>query len=1014
MRGKPSNDVLLASLDKIAYNLDKTYLSRLHDDYGVLKFDKYNESGAVALQSNIRVVRILRWVYDREESIGDRFKNILSLFAENAGAVAMIVRRTPQDAEVFFALRNEGIGRAGEIQGNIELFADAIAGNFNGTETRILPESENNLFGNGCKSISSLCNIPSEKSEDFISQGIDKLLNGIVPQSDSESYTVVILAESLQPGTIRQIINGYEIMAGEISPFAEYQYQSGSSETETDGASTSESHAINVSDAVAKAHSFNVGIGGAVITGVCAAGGALVGGPAGAVVGAAIAKSLNFGYGYSRTKTHTEGTTDTTMTGTNWSLTKGTNEGETYTYKSYQLTGLLGKLEKQIERTQNGLTTGLWKCASYVLAENARISRNVAGFLRALSQGDQSYTEPSFINEWSFSQKENTEFNDILSYLRHFTHPVFINIEDKIPITATSNVSTTELSDVMAFPRNSVAGLPVVGVARFGRDVMTDDFEPINAQDLPIGHVYHMRKRENKPVKLSKNSLTAHTFITGSTGSGKSRAIYRLLSNLCPEGSDDVHFLVVEPAKGEYKDVFGGRSDVSCYGTNPDKMKLLHINPFEFPDEIHVLEHIDRLVEVFNACWPMYAAMPAILKDAIETSYEQVGWSLNKSICISKVFPTFNTLLDKLDHNIEKSQYSKDTKSDYKGALITRVESLTKGIHGQIFRGKSISDDKLFNKNAIVDLSRVGSPETKSLIMGILVLKLQEWRMAETDRSGSDNDLRHITVLEEAHHLLRRTSTDQSQESSNLQGKSVEMLSTAIAEMRTYGEGFIIADQSPGIMDMSVVRNTNTKIILRLPDESDRQLVGRAAGLNDEQIQELTKLKTRVAAVYQNNWLEPILCEIDTFDDSEKNKFSFIPDDDTSEAVQKFFKVAMGLDEPSELLKEDVDAINRWLENSNINHPTEVLIQRVLDGLKLNQREREQLVYNTVDGKRLAVNLIEPDLTKIKTNINNKLGITDAQLSELILRNLLDVYRRELPNDGAIIAKLEPIWGGVL
>ena len=77
--------------------------------------------------------------------------------------------------------------------------------------------------------------------------------------------------------------------------------------------------------------------------------------------------------------------------------------------------------------------------------------------------------------------------------------------------------------------------------------------------------------------------------------------------------------MVIEPAKGEYKNVFGGYADVSVYGTNPMKTgKLLQINPFSSPEEIHVLEHIDRLVEILNACWPMYAAMPAVLKDAIE------------------------------------------------------------------------------------------------------------------------------------------------------------------------------------------------------------------------------------------------------------------------------------------------------------------------------------------------------------------------------------------------------------
>src|SRR5699024_7353924 len=122
-------------------------------------------------------------------------------------------------------------------------------------------------------------------------------------------------------------------------------------------------------------------------------------------------------------------------------------------------------------------------------------------------------------------------------------------------------------------------------------------------------------------------------------------------------------------------------------------------------------------------------------------------------------------------------------------------------------------------------------------------------RIATCD--GMNVALNHVTVLEEAHNLLKRTSTEQSTEGSNLLGKSVEMLTNAIAEMRTYGEGFIIADQAPGMLDMAVIRNTNTKIIMRLPEYSDRELVGRAAGLKDEQIVELSKLNKGVAAIYQ-------------------------------------------------------------------------------------------------------------------------------------------------------------------
>ena len=188
------------------------------------------------------------------------------------------------------------------------------------------------------------------------------------------------------------------------------------------------------------------------------------------------------------------------------------------------------------------------------------------------------------------------------------------------------------------------------------------------------------------------------------------------------------------------------------------------------------------------------------------------------------------------------------------------MKSLTNGINGMLFSNQEVSNANLFDSETIVDLSRVGSIETKSLIMGILVLKLQEYRMS--NHYETDSDLRHVTVLEEAHNLLKKTSNEQSQETANLQGKSVEMLTNAIAEMRTYGEGFIIADQAPDLLDTAVIRNTNTKIVLRLPEGTDREITGMAMALNEKQVQELSKLPTGIAAVYQNDWQEALLCDL--------------------------------------------------------------------------------------------------------------------------------------------------------
>ena len=47
---------------------------------------------------------------------------------------------------------------------------------------------------------------------------------------------------------------------------------------------------------------------------------------------------------------------------------------------------------------------------------------------------------------------------------------------------------------------------------------------------------------------------------------------------------------MIEPAKGEYKLEFGGMPGIHIFTTNPKYYNMLQINPFAFPEEVHVLE----------------------------------------------------------------------------------------------------------------------------------------------------------------------------------------------------------------------------------------------------------------------------------------------------------------------------------------------------------------------------------------------------------------------------------------
>ena len=343
----------------------------------------------------------------------------------------------------------------------------------------------------------------------------------------------------------------------------------------------------------------------------------------------------------------------------------------------------------------------------------------------------------------------------------------------------------------------------------------------------------------------------------------------------------------------------------------------------------------------------MYAAMPAVLKEAVEKSYEDCGWNLTESTNKygSELYPTFADVTRNIRTIIDSSEYDAENKGAYKGSLMTRLKSLTNGINGLIFTTNELESKDLFDENVIIDLSRVGSTETKSLIMGLLVLKLQEYRMT----SGVMNaPLRHITVLEEAHNLLKRTSTEQSQESGNLLGKSVEMLTNSIAEMRTYGEGFIIADQAPALLDMAVIRNTNTKIIMRLPDKDDRELVGKAANLNDDQITELAKLPCGVAAVYQNGWVEPVLCKVEKFEKEGNYKYKKLSDSQNCEKQdftdQEKLMIAQLLFNGTAL----PDSILNDLTNKNISARSKAIIYAANRNTKNGSYEKEDSISGIV------------------------------------------------------------------
>ncbi|WP_052101747.1 helicase HerA domain-containing protein [Porphyromonas cangingivalis] len=920
---KDALTVLANQWNEMQNILTKNYLQELSS----CKIIPYEEEYSKDKLRGLRWYRIDRIIYEKGVFFVDKFSMIISALHSVARELVLLLHKE-NGSRLQLYIGASDIDDDNRYYAGETLYA-SLKGVFPGIQ--IEQNRPDELLDIKNKAVSSISAIGSlkDKDKEHFAQGLERLINATM---DIPNFTAIMIAERVSEKERLSMINGYTQMYSTLSPLVSIQHSKnreistnltiGESEalstTLTQGINRTIAHGSNSSQTqtqttgttttvgTTKTKTTNSapvatvagGIVGAAIgsiipvagTAIGAAIGSTVGSTVGTVVGSMLgssSKGTSESYGKSNSisegvtigtnHTESDGTSESTSKGTTISTnssksqTQGEGQTITITQQNKMVEHLLSQIDKQLERLDNYGALGMWNSATYIIAHTTTTAKQLANIYKGCVIGEESNFEVTAVNTWN--KERHNEIAALTPYLKHYVHPRF-SVGEGYNISAGSLVNSKDLAIHMALPQSSVPGVLVQERATFGREV----FAPAPQKPFRLGSTFHLGSIESTPILLDASSFSKHVFVTGSTGSGKSNTVYHLLDHLIhpKENTEGIKVLVVEPAKGEYKHIL---KDAKVYGTNPNLSTLLRLNPFIFPEGIRIDEHVDRLVEIFNVCWPMYAAMPAVLKDAVLRAYKSCGWSLESSLPKYKgLYPTFSDVLKEVRVVIRSSEYSADTQGDYIGALETRLRSLTNGINAHIFSNSHcIADSDLFDCNVIVDLSRIGSSETRSLIMGMLVLKLSEYRMDQAN-GKMNQPLRHITVLEEAHNLLKRTSKEQSQESSNLQGKSVEMIANAIAEMRTYGEGFIIVDQSPTALDEAAIKNTNTKIIMSLPDSNDREIAGKSVGLTNEQIDEISRMPVGVGIVFQNNWSEAVMCQIDEYKNDNEDMRSNEPD----------------------------------------------------------------------------------------------------------------------------------------
>jgi hypothetical protein len=509
---------------------------------------------------------------------------------------------------------------------------------------------------------------------------------------------------------------------------------------------------------------------------------------------------------------------------------------------------LLYTLSRKI---QWGKGQGMWQSIGYLLANDLPTLERLKAMTRAISGGEWARPDPPRVFEAPHIVQQIADF--ALPDMPPPEAPGQI----RYPQRFLALVNSYELSMVMHPPSQEAIGYFVRPGARFD---VTPHRSARPEHAIVLGDISNQGTSTGVAYATDLDTLTRHTMVVGVTGSGKTNTVFNMLRQLA---AHTIPFLVIEPSKTEYRALLeselGGRLRVFTLG---DELRSpFRLNPFEILPGVSVQSHIDHLKQVFHASFVMYAPMPYVLEECIHEVYRDKGWDLvtstNSRGAHLRAYPTLGDLYAKVDEVIQRKGWEDKIRMNIRASLKTRINNLRIGGKGLMLDTPvSIPMSVLLESPTILELDAVSADDEKAFLIGLILTMMYEHY--RSNGHGENAPLRHITVIEEAHRLLKEQVASNDPEAATMAGEAVEQFSSILAEIRAYGEGIVVVDQIPSKITRDVVKHTNLKIVHRIAAEEDRVLMGGTMGADADQTRWLGTCSVGEAAVFSSDDDSPI------------------------------------------------------------------------------------------------------------------------------------------------------------
>lgn len=367
-----------------------------------------------------------------------------------------------------------------------------------------------------------------------------------------------------------------------------------------------------------------------------------------------------------------------------------------------------------------------------------------------------------------------------------------------------------------------VAAMPRARRSSYVREDPTGETEPVD-KAIRLGVSMH-HGEQGKPALLPLSAVNRHVLVVGSPGSGKTTTLLTMLVRLWR--NHRIPFLVVESVKTEYRTLLGlpGMEELQIFTLGNESVAPLRLNPLEPPKGVRCEMHQSVVMALLKLALPLVPPQPQILLKALARTYERAGWTDDTTSTDSIQAPTLRDLLVNYSAVFAEIGYAGEAKN-IGLAFQVRLESLLQGSRGKLLDTVQSSDfENLAEKPVVLELNEILDPDEKAVLAAFL---LDRVRAGAMKRGSSGGELRHVTVIEEAHRLLSKADQGSGDPSSGDQARSAAVRSfcEAIAEMRSFGEGFVLSSQSPSALADAAIANAGSRILHRMESASDRSIM---------------------------------------------------------------------------------------------------------------------------------------------------------------------------------------------